>query len=142
MDSVRIYLVAGAGDNHLGLLEALQHHGRLQTGHYWVVGLWSEIWDGQDPGRYTRGFLQEGPGPVINICLHSLSLFFKGPVVLAAFPHYLGLIMSPPVESASWSYHNFTRQVKSQMRTPPFNHLYTDPVLLARYWLFVYGMQL
>ena len=72
MDSVRIYLVAGAGDNHLGLLEALQHHGRLQTGHYWVVGLWSEIWDGQDPGRYTRGFLQEGPGPVINICLNSL----------------------------------------------------------------------
>ena len=36
--------------------------------------------------------------------------------------HYLGLMMSPPLESSAWSYAQFTSAVKSRMLKPPFDN--------------------
>ena len=34
--------------------------------------------------------------------------------------YYLGLMRSPPLESAAWSYSQFTSMVKTRMLKPPF----------------------
>ena len=75
-DDVRIYIIYGHSDTHLGnwkipkkyqpwltqsnpgLLEALQLHGSLETNKYFVVGLLDGIWDRGDPGKYMRGVLE------------------------------------------------------------------------------------
>ena len=56
---VRIYLVLGAADNHIGLLSALQSEGLLEDGEYFVVGLWEGAWDQEDPSKYLRGLLED-----------------------------------------------------------------------------------
>ena len=58
-DEVRIYLVLGAADNHIGLLSALQDEGLLEGGEYFVVGLWQGAWDQEDPSKYLRGLLED-----------------------------------------------------------------------------------
>ena len=37
--------------------------------------------------------------------------------------HYLGVMMSPPLESSQWSYMNFTQRVKKHMLNGPFKDL-------------------
>ena len=58
-DEVRIYLVLGAADNHIGLLSTLQSEGLLEGGEYFVVGLWEGAWDQEDPSKYLRGLLED-----------------------------------------------------------------------------------
>ena len=61
-DDVRIYIIYGHSDTHLGLLEALQLQGCLETKKYFVVGLLDGIWDRADPGKYMRGVLEVRTG--------------------------------------------------------------------------------
>ena len=44
-ENVRIYLILGESDNHLGLLDALYNKGLLQTGKYFVIGIRADTWD-------------------------------------------------------------------------------------------------
>ena len=36
-----------------------QAEGLLENGEYFVVGLWEEAWDQEDPSKYLRGLLED-----------------------------------------------------------------------------------
>ena len=95
-----------------------------------MVGLLDGIWDKADPSKYMMGYLEKTAGQI-------------RPETQEAFNHYLGIVMSAPEPS----YKNFTRwsqvkgsdrdliiqisrQVKMQMRQPPFSGLLKDKLLL------------
>jgi hypothetical protein len=40
---------------------------------------------------------------------------------MAGMKFYLGIMMSPPLESSSWSHSQFTSAVKTRMLVPPFD---------------------
>lgn len=64
----------------------------METNNYFVVGLLDGIWDKEDPGKYTVGYLENKSGEIIAETQAGLS-------------HYLGIIMSAPEPA----FKNFTR---------------------------------
>ena len=78
----------------------------MGTNDYFVIGLWEGIWDENDPGKYFRGLLQDKEDLVVD-----------EKELLAGFDNYLGVIMSPPVESDVWSYGDFNRYRIKVMRS-------------------------
>ena len=84
----------------MALMLITQEEGKMETNEYFVIGLWEGIWDASDPTKYFHGLLQDKEDFIGQ----------KRPI-LDGFNNYLGVIMSPPVESQRWSYGHFKRLV-------------------------------
>ena len=109
---MRIYLVLGEPDNHLGLLEAMEANGLfdLPDREYFVIGIVSAKWNENDPGKNFRG---------------SLSADDQEPskAIVKAAKHYLAIMMSPPQRDESFE---FASRIREHMTKGPFKDLLNE----------------
>ena len=93
-------------------------------------------YDFSSANTYLKGNLQK-TGPIsdtvmkgmkyyLGICVLLIFLFnfvvivFKISVKLKKKFYFVGIMMSPPIESDSWSYQEFLKSVRKAMKKPPF----------------------
>ena len=95
-----VYVILGHQDEHLGLMIAMEEMKLFEEGEYFVVGVDTEQYDPDNPGKYLKALLREEPNPVAQ----------------RAFRSYLGVVPSPP-----GGFENFSELVNLYMERPPFS---------------------
>ncbi|PSN49480.1 Receptor-type guanylate cyclase Gyc76C [Blattella germanica] len=79
---------------------AMEEMRLFDKGEYFVVGVDTEQYDPDNPGKYLKALLRDEPNPMAQ----------------RAFRSYLGVVPSPPM-----GFENFSAQVNIYMERPPFN---------------------
>ncbi|XP_036369998.1 guanylate cyclase 32E-like isoform X2 [Octopus sinensis] len=99
----RIYVMLGQSYDSVGLMSNLYERGLLDSGEYFVVGVYLDYYDYSNPAKYLAG----------TFVFQNLDL------IAVAFKYYIGVIHSSPMYP---EYTRFTEQVNRYLQLPPFNH--------------------
>eukprot|EP00106_Octopus_bimaculoides_P006081 XP_014773523.1 PREDICTED: uncharacterized protein LOC106871537 [Octopus bimaculoides] len=99
----RIYVMLGQSYDFVGLMSNLYERGLLDSGEYFVVGVYLDYYDYSNPAKYLAG----------TFVFQNLDL------IAVAFKYYIGVIHSSPMYP---EYTQFTEQVNRYLQLPPFNH--------------------
>ncbi|XP_055350580.1 receptor-type guanylate cyclase Gyc76C-like isoform X2 [Paramacrobiotus metropolitanus] len=108
-NAARIIVVIGYIDGHVGFMNAMEEEGLLDSGDYFVVGVYLEQYKdrGSDPAKYIRGVFEK------EIAKKTIK----------AFRSFLAVIPTP---SQAKEQGEFTTEVNAYLPKPPFYFMWDD----------------
>ncbi|XP_055337798.1 guanylate cyclase 32E-like [Paramacrobiotus metropolitanus] len=107
----RIYVVIGNIEEHLGFMEAMDQAGLLDTGLYFVVGIYLEQYRSREASKYLNGVFLEKVKPE----------------TIKAFQSFFGIIPSPP-KTDKVNLDEFTKNVNKFAELPPFSFAWPQDI--------------